>query len=101
MISLLAPWEQVRYWLDFVGLSHHKYKFGASAIDGRTLLRLTDESLRMDVGIHAIGQRHQILECIEVRRSDCAGRLSHRALLGVIVPNPGEPLTGSEGGDRL
>mmetsp|Transcript_19161 Transcript_19161/g.53435 ORF Transcript_19161/g.53435 Transcript_19161/m.53435 type:complete len:736 (+) Transcript_19161:115-2322(+) len=56
---------EVRYWLDFVGLSQHRYKFGGQAVDGRTLLMLTDEALRVDIGVHAVGQRQLILACIE------------------------------------
>lgn len=75
--ALTAPWPpQVRYWLDFVGLSQHRYKFSHHAVDGRTLVKLNDEALRRDVGIHSLGQRQQILEYIEVRPagSDVCGR---------------------------
>lgn len=57
---------QVLYWLDFVGLSQHRYKFSHHAVDGRMLLKLTDEMLRKFIGIHSLGQRQQIMECIEV-----------------------------------
>jgi len=56
---------EVRYWLDFVGLSQHRYKFGAHALDGKTLFKLTDDYLKYEVGVHAIGHRQEILECIE------------------------------------
>jgi len=56
---------EVLYWLDFVGLSQHRYKFSHHAVDGRMLLKLTDEMLRKFIGIHSLGQRQQIMECIE------------------------------------
>jgi hypothetical protein len=60
----LVATSQVRYWLDFVGLSQHRYKFSHHAVDGRTLIKLTDEALYKLIGIHSLGQRRQLLECI-------------------------------------
>ena len=57
--------SQVRYWLDFVGLSQHRYKFAAHAVDGKTLFKLSDDYLKYEVGVQAVGHRQEILECIE------------------------------------
>jgi hypothetical protein len=65
MVAVLhvKPW-QVRHWLDAMGLSQHQHKFGNYAVDGRTLLKLTDDSLYDDIGIRSDAQRIQILRCI-------------------------------------
>eukprot|EP00873_Tetraselmis_striata_P035281 jgi/Tetstr1/455545/TSEL_042367.t1 len=63
---------EVRYWLDFVGLSRHRDKFSQNSVDGRTLVKLTDEALRKYIGIHSPGHRLQILEYIEDLK-ECVG----------------------------
>ena len=63
-----ADTDEVRSWLQHLGLAEHAYLFAAHEIDFEVLLSLEEHDLR-DMGIHDTTQRLMLLRGIEVLRT--------------------------------
>ncbi|XP_065180446.1 uncharacterized protein LOC135811005 [Sycon ciliatum] len=67
MGSPVAEWsvEQVQRWLTGIGLGMHTASFQEHYVDGQCLLEITDDQLKYDMGITALGHRTQIMRKIK------------------------------------
>ncbi|KAK9818177.1 hypothetical protein WJX72_008293 [[Myrmecia] bisecta] len=51
-------------WVDFIGLGQYRKKFLHSYINGRILLKVTNDHLKLDLGIAPLGHREGLLMAI-------------------------------------
>eukprot|EP00879_Flechtneria_rotunda_P019417 GHRR01020394.1.p1 GENE.GHRR01020394.1~~GHRR01020394.1.p1 ORF type:complete len:687 (+),score=270.03 GHRR01020394.1:161-2221(+) len=85
LVLPVAQWEvaDVCDWVNSFGLYQYRKKFLHHVIDGRLLLKLTDELLKTELGIGPLGHRMLLLEAVQAAKAADLALVADAAATGV------------------